>query len=317
MSSFSRCVALAFVASVALACGSSSSSGDAKPAGTPGTFQQASAKASLGQSVGQIQSIKKGGSDAQSGSLSLLAGANAYSGFVTPGGTGAPASAPSGKVMEALGTCDCKGTTCTFKDCGDDPNSKLNGTTTVTADHVVLDLSLVTSASGNTVTIAMKCDLTVPSDAVTGTCTTNGDIKTNAGGMAVDVTFATSATYALKLSNGSPSGGSIDVASSTNYGGMEYTAGSKISFPLTLLCPLFRHPGMNPRAATARRGNEARSPQAGSRATVLLLARWSRSSPNRVSWVSEDRHVRIVGERDGQVRLLVAIVDAPPRRQCR
>jgi hypothetical protein len=73
MSSFSRCAALAFVSFTALACGSSSG-GDEKPAGTPGTFQQASAKASLGQSVSQIQSIKKGGSDAQSGSLSLLAG---------------------------------------------------------------------------------------------------------------------------------------------------------------------------------------------------------------------------------------------------
>ena len=219
----------------ATACGSSSSGGDAKPAGMPGTFQTTSAKASLGQSVTQFGSIKKGGADAQSGALSLLAGANAYQGFVTPGASGAPASASIGTSTLALGTCDCKGTTCTFKDCGDDPNSKMSGTTSVTGDHVVIDLQLATTSSGSTITIAMKCDLMAPADSLSGTCTTNGDIKTNAGGMSVDVTFDTSATYALKLSGGSPTSGTIDVSSTTNYAGTAYSATGKVSFPLALL----------------------------------------------------------------------------------
>ena len=144
------------VAIASIACGSSSSGGDAKPAGMPGTFQQTSAKQSLGQSVGPITNIKAGGSGTQSAALQLLSGAVAYEGFVTPGGAGAGASEPLGKKTFALGTCDCKGTTCTFVDCGDDPSSKLSGSTTVTADHVALDLKLVTTQGANTVTIAMN-----------------------------------------------------------------------------------------------------------------------------------------------------------------
>ncbi len=228
-------VAVGLFASFALAsvaCGSSSSGGDAKPAGMPGTFQQASAKASLGQSVGSIANIKTGGSGAQSAATSLLASATGYEGFVTPGAASAGASSSTiGMKSFALGTCDCKGNTCTFTDCGDDPNSKMNGTTSVTGDHVVIDLKLVTTQGPQSVTIAMKCDLMMPADGLTGTCTTDGDVKTNSGGMAVDVSFSTAVTYALKVSGGMPTGGSIDVSSSTTYAGQTYSGSGKVMFP--------------------------------------------------------------------------------------
>ena len=77
----------------------------------------------------------------------------------------------------------------------------------------------------------MKCDLMMPADGLTGTCTTDGDVKTTSGGMAIDVSFTTSATYALKLAGGMPTGGSIDVSSSTNYAGQTYTGAGKVTFP--------------------------------------------------------------------------------------
>lgn len=234
----------------------SSSDDEQKPAGTPGTVNQQSAKQSSTSMVTGVSTAID--SNNGNGSLAqLISGAQQAQGIVTPSAGTAPATTSFGgvglrdalgTVSQALSSCDtaCSGTSCTFNACSTDGAGSVvvNGTLSWTGGNlkcVNLTYDIDQSKQGGATTkITLDCDVTVTASTLKGYVKSTGSVSlgnllADAGPAAAgigNVSWTSNTQFNdVKYTAGKPTSGSVTVDATTTAGGQTYTGTANITYP--------------------------------------------------------------------------------------
>jgi hypothetical protein len=203
------------------------------PANDPAEVNPAVAQAATQSMTGAIQLAQSG--DGMAAAFALTAvGTSAFS-MVTPTGQSAPQSATvDGSAQQALttGVCECTETSCTFDGCGDDGSPfTISGSISWTATSLQCDLSFGGSSAGGDYTFDQECDLSFSETSLDGTFRSVGNFNLSASGQSVTTDWESDLEYhSVTLSNGCPTGGSVDVTATVSASGQTYSGSGSVSF---------------------------------------------------------------------------------------
>jgi hypothetical protein len=210
----------------------------------PATVNSGTAKSNAQTTISAVNAAVTQ-SDGQSAANQLSQAAQSAQNIVTPQGAGASGLPQElgeliAEVEQGLGagTCDCTANACTFVDC-ENGGYKMNGSMSWSDTHLDADLSIAINSGGLDYTMQTTANLDVTPTSINGSVTSKGNYSF-AGLSGVPGASSANGSWdaSIKYNNvtfpqggGAPTGGSIDVSSTTTTGGQTYQGSGSVSFP--------------------------------------------------------------------------------------
>jgi len=187
--------------------------------GLPTTTNPQSARSTVDQTANLGDQLDMAEGFGAAGAVQAIGGS--AQGIVTldPGAAQRIEQTPGGNAM---GTCDCDASGCTYTDCGDDAGAwTMNGTISISGDTTDIDLMMVTNSAGLMYTWDYDGSITITDTMISGSLSGDGAVST----MGVDIDWSWDVDYNdVELdAQKCPIGGSVDAS-------VSYSTGSEGDF---------------------------------------------------------------------------------------